>query len=57
MSDERDDLDELLSDVQKVIRDNEMFLKTLMDDAIDSNDGLDEAEEVIKDGEGEFEEL
>lgn len=47
MPDELDGLEKLLMDVQKVIHDNEQFLKNLGDDALESG-----CDEEPSDGEG-----
>lgn len=56
MPDEPDGLEKLLMDVQKVIRDNEQFLKNLGDDDLEA-DGVDEAPDGEGDDEDGFEEL
>jgi hypothetical protein len=58
MPEELDGLEKLLLDVQKVIRDNELFLKKLGDDALET--GCDEEPsdgESDRDNEEGFEEL
>ncbi len=55
MPEELDALEKLLTDVQKVIRDNEQFLKNLGDDALETDDEpSDDREGGDEDG---FEEL
>jgi len=51
-------LEKLLTDVQKVIRDNELFLKNLANDELEAEcgDGSPDSEASGEDGEG-FEEL
>ena len=58
MPEELDGLEKLLMDVQKVIRDNELFLKTLGDDAMEAgcNEEPSVGERDCDDEEG-FEEL
>jgi len=59
MPEELDALEKLLMDVQKVIRDNEQFLRNLGDDALEADD--DDAGEPSDGGGGDagdgFEEL
>ncbi|MBI2353832.1 MAG: hypothetical protein HYV06_02185 [Deltaproteobacteria bacterium] len=50
-----DDLEKLLGEVRKTIRDNHDFLKFLADDAPDMDAVADDADEAPRDG--EFEEL
>jgi hypothetical protein len=50
-----DDLEVLLGDVRKTISDNERFLRTLLEDAVDAGIESDDAEEEKV--EEEFEEL
>ena len=58
MSAEPDDLDKLLSDVRKTIKDNQQFLQGLVDETVDPGSDPESGEE---NGEGEdgkeFEEL
>jgi hypothetical protein len=56
MPEEQDDLEKLLMDVQKVIRDNELFLKDLGDDALET-DCDEEPPDGLSDDEDGFEEL
>ncbi len=55
MSAEPDDLEKLLGDVRKTISDNERFLRTLLEDAVDVGIESDDAGEDKE--EEEFEEL
>lgn len=55
MAEEQDDIAKLLADVQKVIRDNQLFLQTVMNDAEVPDD--QEEQELEKVAEEEFEEL
>ncbi|GFE59674.1 hypothetical protein [Geobacter sp. AOG2] len=52
-----DDLEKLLMDVQKAIRDNEQFLKNLGDDALESDDTEELPDDVEGGDEDSFEEL
>lgn len=51
-----DDLEMLLGDVRKTISDNERFLRTLLDDAVNAGIEPDDAVEDTA-GDEEFEEL
>ena len=57
MPEELDDLEKLLMDVQKVIRDNELFLKSLGHDALEAGDTGETSDEGEGDAEDGFEEL
>jgi hypothetical protein len=58
MSEEPDDLDKLLSDVRKTIKDNQQFLQGLVDETVDVGIELESAEENREGEDGEeFEEL
>ncbi len=56
MPEELDGLEKLLMDVQKVIRDNELFLKNLGDDALETGCGEEPSDGGNGDEDG-FEEL
>lgn len=56
MSTAPDDLEALLTDVRKTICDNQLFLKTLKDDAVDVAEDESEASEEAA-AEEDFEEL
>jgi len=56
MPEELNGLEKLLMDVQKVIRDNEQFLRTLGDDALETDDAEEPSDDREGDEEG-FEEL
>jgi hypothetical protein len=58
MPEELDGLEKLLMDVQKIIRDNELFLKNLGDDALETGDAEELSDEESNgDDEEGFEEL
>ena len=56
MTKELDGLEKLLMDVQKVIRDNELFLRNLGDDALETDCGEEPSDGENGDEDG-FEEL
>ena len=58
MSAEPDDLDKLLSDVRKTIKDNQQFLQGLVDETLDVGTDPESGEENREGEDGEeFEEL
>lgn len=57
MPEEPDGLEKLLMDVQRVLRDNEQFLKNLGDDNLEVGDAGEPSDEVTGDEEEGFEEL
>jgi hypothetical protein len=57
MPEEAEGLEKLLMDVQRVLRDNELFLKNLGDDALEADDAEEPSDEDKGGEEDGFEEL
>lgn len=48
MVDEKNELDELSSEIRKIIAENEKFLARVMDDEFEPDEGYEEEEEIVE---------